>query len=60
MRREHGGAPLWTSATGRRGVHGEVFGSIRPESTVMQVSRFIDPAWLEEVEVDAMFSTTSS
>ena len=35
-------------------VHGEVFGDIRPANTVMQVARFIDPAWLVEIEVDAV------
>jgi enamine deaminase RidA (YjgF/YER057c/UK114 family) len=35
-------------------VHGEVFGSIRPANTVMQVVRFIDPEWLVEVEADAV------
>jgi len=39
-------------AVGR--VHGEVFGSIRPVSTVMQVPRFIDHDWLVEIEVDAV------
>ncbi|HYD54722.1 MAG TPA: RidA family protein [Gemmatimonadaceae bacterium] len=34
-------------------VHGEVFGSIRPANTVMQVVRFIDPDWLVELEADA-------
>lgn len=42
-------------AVGR--VHGETFGEIRPALTVMQVSRFIDPAWLVEIEVDAIVST---
>jgi enamine deaminase RidA (YjgF/YER057c/UK114 family) len=37
-------------------VHGEIFGEIRPANTVMQVSRFIDPEWLVEVEVDAVIS----
>ena len=37
-------------------VHGEVFGSIRPANTVMQVVRFIDPEWLVEVEADAVVS----
>ena len=36
------------------GVHGEFFREIRPASTVMQVSRFVDPAWLVEFEVDAV------
>ena len=35
-------------------VHGEVFEGIRPVSTMVQVSRFIDPDWLVEIEVDAM------
>ena len=35
-------------------VHGEVFGEIRPANTVMQVTRFIDPDWLVEIEADAI------
>jgi enamine deaminase RidA (YjgF/YER057c/UK114 family) len=35
-------------------VHGEFFSDIRPANTVMQVSRFIDPEWLVEFEVDAV------
>lgn len=35
-------------------VHGEFFSQIRPVSTVMQVSRFVDPDWLVEIEVDAV------
>jgi len=35
-------------------VHGEFFGDIRPVNTVMQVTSFIDPEWLVEVEVDAV------
>jgi enamine deaminase RidA (YjgF/YER057c/UK114 family) len=38
-------------------VHGEVFGDIRPASTVMQVVRFIDPEWLVEIEADAIKRT---
>ncbi len=34
-------------------VHGEVFGDIRPATCFVQVSRFIDPDWLVEIEVDA-------
>src|SRR5688572_9777840 len=41
-------------------VHGEVFGSIRPANTVMQVVRFIDPEWLVEFEADAVISGTGS
>ena len=37
-------------------VHGEYFGDIRPVNTIMQVSRFIDPDWLIETEVDAVVS----
>jgi enamine deaminase RidA (YjgF/YER057c/UK114 family) len=35
-------------------VHGECFGDIRPASTFMQVSGFIDPEWLVEIEADAV------
>jgi enamine deaminase RidA (YjgF/YER057c/UK114 family) len=34
--------------------HGEVFGALRPASTFVEVSRFIDPGWLVEVELDAV------
>jgi len=34
-------------------VHGEFFRDIRPVNTIMQVSRFIDPDWLLEIEADA-------
>ncbi len=34
-------------------LHGEVFREVRPVNTVMQVSRFVDPDWLVETEVDA-------
>ncbi len=37
-------------------VHGEFFGSIRPANTVMQVTRFIDPEWLVEIEADAVIN----
>jgi len=39
-------------AVGR--VHGEVFRDIRPACTIIQVSRFIDPDWLVEIEADAV------
>ena len=35
-------------------VHGEYFRAIRPVNTIMQVSRFIDPEWLIEIEADAV------
>ena len=35
-------------------VHGEFFAEIRPVNTVMQVTRFIDPEWLVEIEADAV------
>jgi len=35
-------------------VHGRIFGEIRPANTIVQVSRFVDPDWLVEVEVDAV------
>ncbi|HEY0005894.1 MAG TPA: RidA family protein [Pyrinomonadaceae bacterium] len=35
-------------------VHGEFFKEIRPVNTIMQVSRFIDPEWLVEIEADAV------
>jgi enamine deaminase RidA (YjgF/YER057c/UK114 family) len=39
-------------AVGR--VHGEVFKGIRPASTMAQVTQFIDPEWLVEIEADAV------
>ena len=39
-------------------VHGEFFAAIRPATTVMQVSRFIDPEWLVEIEADAVLRRT--
>lgn len=37
-------------------VHGEVFADVRPACTFVEVSRFIDPDWLVEIEVDAVVS----
>ena len=39
-------------AVGR--VHGEFFSDIRPANTMLQVSQFVDPDWLVEIEVDAV------
>jgi enamine deaminase RidA (YjgF/YER057c/UK114 family) len=34
--------------------HGEVFGSIRPATTMVEVKRLIDPDMLVEIEADAV------
>ena len=34
--------------------HGEMFREIRPACTFVQVSGFIDPAWLVEIEADGV------
>ena len=34
--------------------HGEVFGSIRPAATMVEVARLIDPDMLVEIEADAI------
>jgi enamine deaminase RidA (YjgF/YER057c/UK114 family) len=34
-------------------VHGEVFGAIRPASTMLVVAGFLDPRWRVEIEVEA-------
>lgn len=41
----------WTEAAV---VHGELFAQVRPACTFVEVSRFIDPEWLVEVELDAV------
>jgi enamine deaminase RidA (YjgF/YER057c/UK114 family) len=38
-------------------VHGEFFGEIRPANTVVQVTRFIGPDWLVEIEADAVMGS---
>ena len=35
-------------------VHGEVFGMVRPASTMVVVAGLLDPRWLVEVELDAV------
>ena len=39
-------------AVGR--VHGEVFGAIRPASTMIVVAGLLDPRWRVEIEVEAL------
>lgn len=34
--------------------HGEVFGTIQPACTFVEVSRLIDPAWLVEIEAECV------
>jgi enamine deaminase RidA (YjgF/YER057c/UK114 family) len=41
-------------AVGR--VHGEVFSDIRPANTTLQVSGFVSPDYLVEIEADAVIS----
>jgi enamine deaminase RidA (YjgF/YER057c/UK114 family) len=35
-------------------VHGEIFGDVRPASTMVVVAGLLDPRWLVEVELDAV------
>ena len=35
-------------------VHGEVFGAVRPASTMLVVAALLDPRWVVEVELDAV------
>jgi enamine deaminase RidA (YjgF/YER057c/UK114 family) len=34
--------------------HGELFGDVRPVSTMIVVSAFLDPRWIVEIEADAL------
>ena len=40
--------------------HGEVFGSIRPATTMVEVKRLIDPDMLVEIEADAITAQQDS
>ena len=42
---------LWRDAAR---AHAEVFATIRPVTTLMQVSAFVDPDWLVEIEAEAV------
>lgn len=42
---------LWKDAAR---AHAEAFGTIRPVTTLMQVSAFVDPDWLVEIEAEAV------
>ena len=35
-------------------VHGEVFGSVQPASTMVVVAALLDPRWKVEMELDAI------
>jgi enamine deaminase RidA (YjgF/YER057c/UK114 family) len=37
--------------------HGEVFGKVRPTSTMVVVAGLLDPRWLVEIEADALLPT---
>jgi enamine deaminase RidA (YjgF/YER057c/UK114 family) len=45
-------------AVGR--AHGEVFGTIRPASAMVEVARLIDPDMLVEIEADAVITDDSA
>ena len=38
-------------------VHGEVFGDVRPASTMVVVAGLLDPRWRYEVELDAVVAS---
>jgi len=39
-------------------VHGEFFAEVRPASTMVEVSRLVNPDHLVEIEVDAIVSVS--
>jgi enamine deaminase RidA (YjgF/YER057c/UK114 family) len=38
-------------------VHGEIFGAVRPASTMVVVAGLLDPRWRVEIELDAVVGT---
>jgi len=38
-------------------VHGEVFGAVRPASTMVAVSALLDPRWKVEIEAEALIGS---
>lgn len=44
---------LWKDAAR---AHADAFGVIRPVTTLMQVTAFVDPAWLVEIEAEAIIA----
>lgn len=48
---------LWEEAAR---AHGEVFGTVRPACTFVQVVRFINPEWLVELEADCVATNEQS
>ncbi len=43
-------------ATAVGAIHGEVFGEIRPVSTMIVVSALLDPRWVVEMELEAVLT----
>lgn len=41
-------------------VHCQFFRDVRPASTMLEVSRLVDPAWLIEIEADAIVDAAAS
>ena len=39
--------------------HGEFFGAVRPVSTMVEISRLVDPRHLVEIAVDAVFTAVA-